>query len=71
MSKRILRLPEVEAKCGIKVSEIYERVLLGTFPRQVPLGPKTVGWLESELDTWIDERVREREETPGNGRARR
>ena len=46
MSKRILRLPEVEAKCGIKVSEIYERVLLGTFPRQVPLGPKTVGWLE-------------------------
>ena len=30
----------------------------GTFPRQVQLGPRAVGWLESEVSDWIAERVR-------------
>ena len=70
MSKKGNSAQRSRAKAGFKKSKIYD-AFYWEIPRQVPLGPKTVGWLESELDTWIDERVREREETPGNGRARR
>ncbi len=59
--KRIIRLPAVQDKTGLGHSEIYDRIKLGTFPRQVPLGPKAVGWLEHEIDAWIDERATERE----------
>lgn len=55
--KRIIRLPTVQDKTGLKHSEIYARIALGTFPRQVPLGPKAVGWLEHEIDAWIEERA--------------
>jgi prophage regulatory protein len=52
--KRIIRLPAVQEKTGLKHTEIYDRIKLGTFPRQVPLGPKAVGWLEHEIDAWIE-----------------
>jgi prophage regulatory protein len=58
--KRIIRRPEVEAKTGLKHSEIYERISKGRFPPQVPLGVKAVGWLEHEIDQWIDARTAER-----------
>jgi predicted DNA-binding transcriptional regulator AlpA len=35
MTKRILRLPETEIKVGLRHSEIYHRMKLGTFPKQV------------------------------------
>jgi prophage regulatory protein len=60
--KRILRFAQVEDRTGLKHSAIYERIGNGTFPRQVPLGPKAVGWLETEIDEWIAQRVRRRDE---------
>jgi prophage regulatory protein len=54
---RILRLPAVEAKTGLKHSSIYEGIKNGTFPPPVPLGPKAVGWVEPELDDWILSRI--------------
>lgn len=33
----------------------------GTFPKQVPLGAKSVAWLESEVDDWIMERLGNRD----------
>ena len=58
---RIIRLPAVEVKTGLKHSAIYQKMAEGTFPRPVPLGPKAVGWVEAEIDRWIDERVAERD----------
>jgi prophage regulatory protein len=52
-SKTILRRREVEARTGLARSTIYERVKLGTFPAPIRLGAKAVGWLESEIETWI------------------
>ena len=58
---RILRLPEVQAKTGLKHSAIYERICRGDFPRPIPLGPKARGFLETEIDNWIASRVAERD----------
>lgn len=58
---RILRLPEVQAKTGLKHSAIYQRINDGTFPRPVPLGAKARGFVESEVNDWIEQRVAERD----------
>ena len=33
----------------------------GRFPRRVKLGECRVGWLESEIDAWIESRIAERD----------
>ena len=54
---RFLRLPEVQAHTGLSRSTIYVRLDQGRFPRPVSLGSRAVGWIESELDEWIRERI--------------
>ena len=56
---RILRLPEVVARTGLSRSTIYARLEQGRFPRPVALGGRAVGWIESEIDEWIRERIAE------------
>ncbi len=56
---RILRLPEVRTRTGLSRSSLYERMQEKTFPASISLGGRTVGWLESEIDAWIDSRVKE------------
>lgn len=56
-TKRILRLPKVEEKTGYKHTTIYEMVKAGSFPTPISLGPRAVGWVESEIDEWIDGRI--------------
>ena len=51
---KVLRLPSVIDRTGLSRSTIYTRVREGTFPRQIPLGPNAVGWLQEEVEGWID-----------------
>lgn len=53
---RILRLREVEALVGLKRSTIYRKMEAETFPHQRGLGGSRVGWLNSEIQTWIRQR---------------
>jgi prophage regulatory protein len=57
MATRILRLPEVKASVGLSRSTIYLRVEEGSFPKPISLGARAVGWLESDIENWIGERV--------------
>jgi prophage regulatory protein len=58
---RIIRLPEVEHKVGYRHTTIYALMAEGRFPRSIPLGSKARGWIESEVDDWIRERVAARD----------
>ena len=58
---RILRMREVEHRCGLKKSSIYRMIAEGTFPRNLSLGGSARGWLECEIDDWIASRVELRE----------
>ena len=49
----ILRRKEVEARTGLSRSTIYNRIKQGSFPAPVPLGVKSVGWIESEVDSFL------------------
>ena len=51
---RLLRLRDVKQKTGLGTSTIYRRIADGIFPVPRSLGPNTVRWLQSEIDTWIE-----------------
>lgn len=60
--QRILRLPEVMDRVGLGRSMIYAYVSRGTFPAPIKLGPRAVGWVETEIDAWIEVRITERDQ---------
>lgn len=64
---RLLRLPEVREKTGKSTSSIYDAIAAGTFPRPVKVGPRTAAWIEAEVDYWIADRIRERDEDSARG----
>ena len=67
---RFVRLPEVMVRTGLSRSTIYVMVAAGQFPKPVPLGARAVGWIESELDDWLRDRIAKRRsvEVAGTGR---
>ena len=58
--EKLLRLPEVKARTGLSRSTIYALMAQNGFPHHVPLGMRCVGWLESEIDAWITDRIARR-----------
>ena len=60
--KRILRLSGVKAKSGLGHDSIYRGAREGWFPKPLKLSTRASGWLESEIDQWIDERAAERDQ---------
>jgi prophage regulatory protein len=57
MSQAILRLPAVKQRCGLSRSSIYLRISQGAFPKQVNLGSRAVGWIESEIEEWLSRQI--------------
>ncbi|MEG9438510.1 AlpA family transcriptional regulator [Edaphobacter sp. HDX4] len=53
--KKFLRLPTIIETTGLSRSTIYRKLDDGNFPRPVRLGPKSVAWIESEVQDWMDQ----------------
>lgn len=64
-AQAIIRLAEVRARVGLSRSEIYRREALGEFPKRVKLGVRSVGWVLSEVQEFIEARIRESREGKG------
>lgn len=64
MARRLIRLPAVIDRTGLSKSTIYARAAAGTFPKPVPLGNSLSGWVEDEVQAWIDDRINARDVTP-------
>lgn len=52
---RLLRMPDVMARVGMKRSAIYQRMSEGRFPKSRSLGPKCAVWVEAEIEEWIEQ----------------
>jgi len=59
---QIIKLPSVINMAGISRTSIYNRIEEGTFPKQISLGERSVGWVKSEILEWIDSRIKARDE---------
>ena len=53
----ILRLPAVLRLTGRARTTIYEDIAAGRFPKPIKLGPRSVGWLQPEVEAWLSDRV--------------
>ena len=54
----ILRRHQVQQRTGLSRSTLYQYIKEGAFPASVQLGPRAVGWLESDISDWITARVK-------------
>jgi prophage regulatory protein len=63
-SVNILRVREVVRRTGIPTSSLYTLMEAddpeSRFPAPIPLGPRRVGWVESEVDAWLRARIAKR-----------
>jgi prophage regulatory protein len=59
MTHSILRLPQVIKRTGLSRSSIYLRMANDEFPESVSLGGRAVGWLEKNIDDWLEQKITE------------
>ncbi|MDO9052002.1 MAG: AlpA family transcriptional regulator [Methylotenera sp.] len=55
--KKFLRLRAAKDWTGLSRSTIYAMMKNGTFPKSISLGARAIGWLESDIQAWIDSRI--------------
>jgi prophage regulatory protein len=56
----VLRKNDIRRILNLSDPSIYRREKLGQFPKRISLGGKSVGWLKSEVDAWIEQKKAER-----------
>ena len=58
---RLLTKTEVRNRVCYSPQHIARLEKAGKFPKRVTLGPNRVGWVEEEVDRWIQDRIDERD----------
>jgi len=61
LHERLIKLNEVKRKTGLSRSSVYRLAKTGEFPQPIKLGERASGWLESEINGWIDSRIEQRD----------
>jgi prophage regulatory protein len=56
-SNRILRLGSVLERTGLSRSTLYRKIERGTFPAQVRISERCIGWRESDVERWLRDPV--------------
>jgi prophage regulatory protein len=59
---KYLRLREVCQRVGLKTSSVYRLIGLGKFPKQVKLSERTAAWIESEVESFMESRIADRDQ---------
>ena len=50
----LIRRQEVLRRTGLSKSTLHDRIKAGAFPAPIQIGPRSVAWIESEVDAWIE-----------------
>ncbi len=61
-TRRIIRKRELLTMLGLSDPTVYRMEKAGRFPKRLRLGGNSCGWLQQEVDQWIDERAANRSE---------
>jgi prophage regulatory protein len=62
--QRVIRKKQLPEFVGLRRTAIDDLIRAGKFPRPIPLGARTVGWLEADLIAWQVARIYERDSDP-------
>ena len=61
--RRLIRLPEVLKRVGLSRARMYGLINAGRFPKQVRIGLRSVAFIESEIEAWMDSVIVARNES--------
>jgi len=53
---RVLRFPELHRKIGLCRTQVWRLEKQGDFPKGIRLGKNSKGWIEADVNAWLDER---------------
>jgi len=62
--KRVLSLQAVLGLVPVSRVTLWRMERAGLFPKRIQISPNRVGWMESDVDAWLEERK------PSNGNNR-
>lgn len=59
MTNRLIRLSEVQRRTGYSKAWIYRLMSQEKFPASIKVGTRSIAFVESEIDEWINQRIAE------------
>ncbi|CNI10907.1 MULTISPECIES: helix-turn-helix transcriptional regulator [Yersinia] len=59
MSNTLIRMNEAMRRTGYGKAWIYRLISEGLFPKPVKIGTRSIAFVESEIDEWINQRIAE------------
>ncbi len=54
-----IRLTKILEITGVSPSTLWRWEKSGHFPKRIQIGPNSVAWLESDVVSWMEDRVKE------------
>ncbi|WP_330983227.1 MULTISPECIES: AlpA family transcriptional regulator [Enterobacterales] len=62
MHPTFIRLPEVLRRTGYSKAWIYRLISQKRFPAAVKLGERSIAFVESEIDEWVNQLIAKRDQ---------
>lgn len=59
MPQSLIRLPAVQRRTGYSKAWIYRLMSQQRFPAAIKIGSRSIAFIESEIDEWINQRIAE------------
>ncbi|MGY0161439.1 helix-turn-helix transcriptional regulator [Edwardsiella tarda] len=59
MATSLIRMPDVIRRTGYGKAWIYKLIAQNCFPKPVKIGSRSIAFVESEVDDWINQRIAE------------
>ena len=60
MQMKILRWKELNKFIGLSRNTVWRLEKAGDFPKRIQFAPRSVGWLEHEIQAWLAEHIANR-----------
>lgn len=59
MSQSLIRFSEVQKRTGYSKAWLYRLMSEQRFPAAIKIGTRSIAFIESEVDEWINQRISE------------
>ena len=56
--QQFIRLGEVIQITSLSKTSIYRLISEGTFPKQIQIGKRSVVWVRSDINNWINQKLK-------------
>jgi len=57
--EKLITFEEVKRRTTAGKTLLYKMIKSGRFPRGIPISARRKGWSESQVQAWIDRKIRE------------